>query len=228
MTGLNPIAAPYAKQASVAYADYGVSGSTTNSYTFSSKSIGAVAAPNETRRIIVAVFGLTAAASDVDVTAVTVGGISATRAVELEYQSGNKELSIWYVDVPTGTSAAVVVTWDNNCQMCGVYIFRAIDAGDVADTVTDSKTSGTTCSGALDVPADGIVVAVAENANSRTHAWTNVTEGGFDGAVSSTDYFSGGSQAYAADQTGLTITCTFSGAITVAGMAAVSFRAAED
>ena len=105
-----------------------------SSYTFSSLSIGA-ADPN--RYVVV---GITSRGAYP--TAVTVGGLTATSAVEDHLAFPITSASLWYVLVTSGTTANVVVTMSAGAQRCIVDVWTLItDGGTFAVNDTNSTNS---------------------------------------------------------------------------------------
>lgn len=140
-----------------------------NSFTFTAAALGSTAA---SRITIVAVNTHVAVA-----TAVTVGGLSATKAVEQSTLISG--LQIWYVDTTSlGTTANIVVSSGTN--MTDVIIMVGKLTGvQAAPTATNSNSSAaaTSISATATVPSGGFGVAFANIAFDQTAAsWTNATQ----------------------------------------------------
>jgi hypothetical protein len=97
-------------------------------YTFSNMSIGAA---SSTRDVIIGVIGGQASGAG-NVTAVSVGGIAATQVAE--HTQHNMDAEIWKVNVPTGTTASVVVTWGTIQIRCLIAVWASGDLLAVVDT----------------------------------------------------------------------------------------------
>lgn len=164
------------------YRDAAVSGSDTNSYTFSGRAIGTAGSK---RHVVVCVSGSRSSGSAADAipTAVTVGGISATK---LEESAGTPSSiptgsSVWVALVPTGTTADVVATFANTNRRCGIVLF-SLDyiTGTPADSDATAVAGSNDISGfAATVPTVGLIfVTNADNGgiNAFTFSGTGVTE----------------------------------------------------
>lgn len=178
------------------------------SYTFSSQSIGTA----DATRIVVVQANSVAIAGNIN--SITVGGISATQAVNINGED-NQRLGIWYASVPTGTTADVVVTWSTSMARCGIGVWAMYNADATPhDTDTDfhnfSSSSPTTLS--LNVPANGAVISAAQGSASTlyTYTWSGLTED-FDTSVETSTSHTGAHDEFTTEQVGLSVTCTPSG-----------------
>lgn len=143
-------------------------GTGTNSVTFTNANIGTASAG----RIVVAIFtsGTTVA------NAMTIGGISATKAVEEStILSG---LQIWYANVPTGTTATIVVSSSGsmNLETIQVGMLTGVTA---VPTATQTAAGGATdpATITITVPATGIAIVglMANDDLTATGSWSNAT-----------------------------------------------------
>jgi hypothetical protein len=104
--------------------------STTNTFTFSNVNIGQ---PVAGRVVAVAVACDNGNLTGGNVSAVTIGGVTALKAVE----NGNGVVgsSIWYAVVPTGTTANIVVTHTgaNTSRGCGIGVFAFLPTASTPD-----------------------------------------------------------------------------------------------
>lgn len=112
--------------------------------------------------------------SEVNVTAVTIGGITATKAV-----GGGVDVfaSIWYAVVPTGTSGTVVLSAvsDGVCVSC----FSVNGAGSPTPSDTDSyaTTAAQATLSSMTVPSNGGAIFAFTNESQATAVtWTGATE----------------------------------------------------
>jgi len=203
---LFPIISPAATiPATVVFTDNNVDPANQIAYTFSSQAIG-TALP--TRKVVVAVGCMPSASAVRTVSTLTVGGISATLVKQVNQASGNyPAIEIWQADVPTGTTADVIVTWNAGCIRCGIGVWAVYDAASAADDTGNSTASPLT--NTLNIPANGVAIGYSMSGASATHSWTNLTEK-FDETVEGGMTHSGASDAFAAEQTGLAITDTLS------------------
>lgn len=215
---LFPTIPPFSSaDAIVTFTASAVSISDLTAYTFSGVAIGTASAD---RKVVVAVGTAAGVAAADGVASITVGGISATLVVQTVPPLGDEaQVELWQADVPTGTTADIVVTWNGAHSRCGIGVWAVTGAGTGAtDTVEDN--SGTASeTGTIDVPAGGVLIAavVHGGASVITHTWTGPTER-YDETIEGNDAHSGASLAYATAQTGLTVTATFSTAVDVGAM----------
>lgn len=170
-------------------------------YTFAAQPLGAAAAD---RYIVVGVQRRPAAT----VSAVTVGGVSATQVVTAT--NSDNAVSLWIAAVPTGTTGDVVVTLSTGVLRCAIQVYRLTGIASPVPyhTVTGSGTG--TASGALNIPAGGVAIGCAVQGTTTTAAtWAGLTED-YDAQVEVITA-SSASGTFASPQTGLTVSCTFGG-----------------
>ncbi|WP_214385512.1 hypothetical protein [Aminobacter anthyllidis] len=145
--------------------------------TFSATAIGTA----DAGRYVVVGVGLHAAATKV-VTGITVGGVALTKAIEST--DASYKSSLWYGNVPTGTTADIVVTVTAAFAISYIGIVVAeMTLPTPTPTATamraDSYT-GSAGSVSLTVPSSGIGVIVAMVTKGVGTAdvgtWTNATE----------------------------------------------------
>jgi hypothetical protein len=158
------------------------------------------------------------------VSSVTIGGVSATVVDSGTGGVDNERAEIWQADVPTGTTANIVVTMSQSQNRLAAGVFAIYGAASAAhDTATVAATG--VRSTTIDIPASGVCIAVdsAQYTGSfKTHTWAGVTED-YDSQIEKYYMTSGGSDAFAAQQTGLTVSCTPSAAAFGANMTVASW-----
>jgi hypothetical protein len=187
--------------------------------TFSSMALGTADA---SREIFVFVTGMNAG---VDVSSMTVAGISATKIIA-DGGGVNAGVELWRASVPTGTTGDVVVTYDSSSARCGVSLYAGYD---IATTATATDTSNADPGvGSINVPAGGVAIAAMTQVSGDpggTTTWTGLTEdadfvvGGEPGSMSTA------SDDFASAQTPLAISANISNGSTFAFVCA-SFAAA--
>ena len=183
------------------------SGGFNSSRTFSGMSFGAA---DSARRMFCCVGWDNAGAGFSDITAVTIGGISATKVIGTN--TSDKACSIWYADVPTGTSGSVVLT--GNAWGLAISLYRALNVGSIFDSasVTSSTNSVSTT---VDAENEGIIVAssyvTASNLSGANMVWTGVTEGNDQAGANIARRQGSGYLEVTSDETGRTVTETCSG-----------------
>lgn len=192
----------------ITYTANAQSASDLTTYTFSTQAISTAASNRK-----VAVITYANAGTAATVSSMTIGGVSATQVIGV--QSGNKTGAIWIADVPTGTTADVVVTWSAGRVRCAIIVFAIY--GTFSSTAYDTGSDITMVAGAMsdtmNCPAGGVILAGIGDLAGGSHtatAWTNLTERA-DATHSEGGSFSGASDAFASVQTGLAITATMTG-----------------
>jgi hypothetical protein len=203
--GASPAAATFA----------GSSGNSANqtTYTFAGLAIGAASAG----RYVVVTTNTTAT---VTCNAVTVGGVACTELIE---RTNDATLSIWITDTPiaSGTTATVEVTFSGTASNCGVatWAVTGLELTTARDTMSDV---GTTLSGTIDVPADGVLIAAASGLTSAT--WTGATERHETSVEGSLVNLTGASDAFSIAQTNRTVSVVWSSPDAEDIIVAVSLR----
>mgnify|MGYP003630271113 CR=1 FL=1 len=168
----------------------GGGGFATSPVTFSSVDIGTASA---NRKVIVGV-GIDGYQGNEAYTSLTIGGVAANLIQEQNAASGGRPVALYELDVASGTSADIVVTFtgtQTKCYSMGIGVWT-IEGGSVFDTVGATTDPG---AGNVEIPAGGAVIAIMTEGNaSATYAWANLTEN-FDNQVrASRQAFSGASK----------------------------------
>ncbi len=190
--------APAVVPATVSYTAQAVI--TTNSaspYTHSSQAIGTADA---SRQVVV---GVNCQDSGVTVSALTVGGVSASQIIgATDGNNADNRVELWAASVPTGTTADIVVTYSGSPQNCCIGVWAIYGASTSAhDTASDDAAPNAP---SIDIPAGGVCIGFANG--QGTYSWTNLTES-FDATMEGSTTYTGASDAFATAQTSLTITC---------------------
>lgn len=143
-------------------------------YTFSSVALGR---PHATRRIIVDISSRKTSTT-INVSSVSVAGISATEILDNSWGSDNNEIGFWIATVPAGATGSVVVTFSGSVDRCLIDVFRGINlkSGTPTDTGINSSTSASSLSASIDVLPGGYILALASYSGVGTTVWTNITE----------------------------------------------------
>lgn len=165
-----PFAAPtFGKGSTVAAAAYSnltfrnssFDNNTNSTYTFASSAIGTAAA---NRWVIVGVLGSKSAPIGT-ITSLTVGGITATELVTNTEAVGSSDIrvSLYIANVPTGTTADIVVTWSSANLACAVGWWTVnMNSGAAHFTGGGSSLASATVSIAgVDVPANSFAIGCA-------------------------------------------------------------------
>lgn len=174
-------------------------------YTFAAQNLGTAVAG---RLIVVAVHARATGATALTVSSASIGGVSATIAVQLSSTATDTSVNaIVYAVVPTGTTGDIVVTLSRASNRCMVGAWRLVDLVSTTPTDTDSSSAANpTCS--LTVSAGGYAIGaacVAVGGGSAT--WTGLDEV-YD-AITEALTHSGASKAFpAADTPTITATLT--------------------
>jgi len=208
--------------ATVTYVDDDGDDSDATSYTFTSLGTG-TADDNRQVFIVVSYIGGGYGGQSADtLTSVTIGGNTATIHATIVAASPFWVSSIVSYPLTSGTSTTVVVSMSGTSEACAVNSFSVIGASSTAsDTLTSSATTPT---GTIDCPANGVIIGGACRNQTSSWTWVGITER-FDGS------FEGGedngrsvaSLAFAAAQSGLTITATPAAGTHAPAMSVASF-----
>lgn len=209
----NFIVNPYifgAEELSITYKGHSLDSGDSNSYTFSSKDLGAASG---TRRIFVAAHTVDTE-TDTHVSAVTIGGVSATVHVTEDHQlsppSGVAScVGIASALVPSGTTGDIVVTWTNTTFRCGMsyWVTHGLQDGSPTDTQSDTDEA---INFTLNVPVDGLFICAGTTSSggASNASWTNAPED-YDAAGESGENYTGGGQLLPAGDATRSITCNF-------------------
>jgi len=190
--------------------------SDTATYTFSSSSIGAAAA---NRLVVVGVASGDASGSASSHMTVTVGGNAATLIAQA---GGTVFASLWYINVPSGTTATVVVSCTSGGYFeCGIGIWSLYNLSSFTP-VSHAEGSSATSNLNMNVNKNDIIVMMTHNYPGST-SLTGVTSDFSGVTIDGTALMTGGSYQAAAAETPRTLTATFSSA-TYRGAAAAVWR----
>jgi hypothetical protein len=130
--------------------------------------------PADASRIVAVALAVESAGSKT-ITAVTIGGVTATKAVS--GGSPDNSFAIWYAAVPTGTSGNVVVTTSSGSSFMFLFAYALYGLASVADTDKQTRVSGgLTYSVTIDVPDDSAAIALWFADNATGAAWSNIEE----------------------------------------------------
>jgi len=144
---------------------------TASTFNFGSLSLGL---PDTDRLIVVSACYDSSGASVAPVS-LTVGGVSATKLVQLVGAGSGS--SVWVAAVPTGTTGNVTFTSGGSETGCAVHIYRLVGYQSAAYATASSGT-GNPVSTTINVIANGVVIAgiLIDNGAPGTNLWTNLTE----------------------------------------------------
>lgn len=106
----------------------------------------------------------------------TIGGVTATRHVEVNSPFGNCRSIIYSAAVPTGTSGSVTLNGANGMSSVALYSAINLISGSASDTDSDSGLSPLSMS--VDVPQKGFLLATAYRATTSSGdsaSWSGLT-----------------------------------------------------
>jgi len=139
-----------------------------------------------TRRVFVAIAApSTGTALNPAVSGVTIGGVTGILYGARRHSSNTfHEVSFWYADVSTGTTATVVITGasgHNRSSMTVAGVWSLDNSlllnNQPTDSAFDSTASGSPLSASVTVQAGGFVLAVVcRQSSSGTYTWGAITE----------------------------------------------------
>lgn len=177
--------------------------------TFSSVNIGTAHAR---RKVIISIYFTGAGGLTPNITSATIGGVIA--AID-EIGAGITSFGIYTrsaiisADVPTGTTAAVVLNFSTSTQSAQIGTYRATNA--IYPSPIDTQSVAVPTTGAtvnIDVKNGGAVVATANM--DLPASWSGVT-GEYSVPLGSVISPTGGGDEMTADATGYAVTCNGSG-----------------
>jgi hypothetical protein len=200
----------------------GGGGFATSPVTFSSVDIGTASA---TRKVIVGV-GMDGFQGNEAYTSLTIGGVAANLVGVQNAASGGRPVALYELDVSSGTSADIVVTFtgtQTKCYSMGIGVWT-IEGGTLFSTVGSTANPG---AGNISVSSGGTVIAImTEGSASATYTWANLTEN-FDNQVRASRHAFSGASKNLSSATTQAISATSSGGSQFA-MLAASFAPAND
>jgi len=183
--------------ATVTFTDSSVDATNGTVYTFSGQAIGTAAS---NRKVVFAAYASNGPAN----ATATLGGNAATQIASVT--NGGGEIRLFQIDVPSGTTADIVVTWSAGVLRCGIGVWAVYGAESSAHATAADSDGSDPLSVSLNCPAGGVVIAAAFNSNGSTFTWAGVTEN-YDEVVEGANTHTGASDAFATTQTGLAISC---------------------
>jgi hypothetical protein len=198
--------------ASVTYITSRADTSNAATYTFTASNIGAEAAD----RIVVVTAGTETTGGATVISSITIGGNTATEAVQ--YGVLNRTVAgIFYLEVPTGTTADIVVNFSSaSCQRCviGIWNINGASSSTPYDTDTVANSTGastTTTLSNLDFPDNSVGICVIVSGDSGAMSWANANERYETDTAEGLHHESGADLTQATATTTLDITVTHPG-----------------
>lgn len=157
------------------FTDSEVNTGSSDSYSFTNMSIG-VAEPT---RLIVLAVNIRNSSFAASITSISIGGITPTHIVTRANggNSRNGYVALYIAAVPTGTTATVNITLNSATGSAAVGLYRLVNfasaaAFDFSPTSDIDNQNNMT----VDVPDQGVVVAVATLIGASSSTWSGVTE----------------------------------------------------
>ena len=200
----------YTAAAAVTFTDSSVNTTAQTTYTFSSQAIGTAS----TDRVVA--VGVSAGNSPNAVSTMTIGGVSAVKAIDV---TNGTETELWYATVPTGTTGDVVIVFAGGKGRCGIGVWAMTGVTGVGNTNTSiSSTSTLTVSGRN----DAIVLGVWGGKDHASVTWSGLTEDfDIDITGAGSQYISGASKKLTATGSNTVTVTPNVGATEVAAISAV-------
>lgn len=178
-----------------------------NAFTFASTPIGS---PSTDRIVVVAATSRSSGGHSI--TGVTIGGVAATQATG---SSGEESATgIWYLSVPSGTQADIVVTTSAACYGASISVYSLTGLSSAAPHDAQSTTtSGAAPSVNVSVSSGGLLIAVAQaRGTGSTATWTGATQDSA-GVVTGYGQYSAASAQSLATEAARAISASLSGGI---------------
>lgn len=180
-------------------------GADNTTYTFAAVDIGTAAAD---RRVIVAITANSNAGAGAAISSATIGGITADIIVEHMAVSASSS-HIFMAEVPTGTTADIVVTFAAAQIRAGIGVWSVTGLTNPIPTDTVSTATSPAVLD-LDVLEGGFIIGVAYAASDPEMTWAGGTERYEANIEGSTDH-SGADNSNMTAATPHTFTCTYTG-----------------
>lgn len=170
-------------------------------YTFSAHDIGTAAVD---RIVVVGTKGVSALASTLST--VTIGGVSATIAVQqnTDVTGQTFHAGISYAFVPSGATGDIVVTFSAAQVRAAVMVYALAAASAPTQTIASAADPAVLT---LDILANGLAIGIGTVNQATTQTWANLTEDS-DTTVESSNYGSASAE-FATEQTDLAITTDY-------------------
>lgn len=155
------------------YRDSEVQEAGATTYTFTGKAIGPAAA---NRYVFVATFQH---ANTRTVSSLTVGGISAT--LVKSQAGGSLTTELWMANVPTGTTATIVVTWSGSVSIaCGIGVWSATGLNSTTAVATGGDTVNNDPTLTLTSTPGGFGISAAAHPQTATLTLTGTLTQDYD------------------------------------------------
>lgn len=142
-------------------------------YTFSAEPIGAA---RSDRQVLLCVHARKASATAITATA-TINGVSTTVVQQVHNATGGAAnyAGMFMLNVPTGTTGDIVITFNAAVLRVGMQIYRL--TGLASTTPVDTYSGTTTLSDTLTISTNSVVIGAANRGSgSITTVWTGITE----------------------------------------------------
>lgn len=177
-------------EGTITFTDSSSNASSINATSYTSSGL-AIGDADANRQVYVSLAVATAATDTINLSSVTIGGVTATEVVGITPQfTENRGAFIYRANVTTGTTADVVVTnTTDNLQDVTIAVYSTLDFSTTpADTFeTSSRTADITLSNLRDGSA--VIAVMSSDANGQENNYTNLTVDYDDTVHDSTDTY---------------------------------------
>lgn len=148
--------------------------STSGVATFSGVNIGAAAS----NRIVIVTVGASKSSGTWSgtIASVTINGNAATQANAVSNSASTN--GVYYLNVPSGTTATIVVNLPSGADSNGIAIgiYRAVGLASATPTATATATASGAVGASLTIPSNGYGVGSAHHGSiAQAYSWTNLT-----------------------------------------------------
>lgn len=166
-------------------------GTTANAYTYSSVNLGAAAAD---RYILVGSGGINGS-SNVGISSVSIGGVSATELFDADPGPNGVTLGFHIALVPTGTTGDIIVTYASSMLRGGICVWALRELLSTTPVDTASAFGSPPSAGSIDASVGGGVFGLAVG-QSVTFGWTGVDEDEDSTVMNSLNKIAAGSKLF--------------------------------
>ena len=217
-TQLIGFAAGQLPKVTYAWASNTTNGTSASTHTYAGQGIGTAAT---TRRVVFAIQAT--GGTGTAVSSATVGGTAASLIVARQHSGDTSMFSeMWWAPLATGTTADIVVNYNNTKSRSGLIVWAVYDAFPTAADTDGSESISPSVT--ITAPAQGIVLAAAhlDHSASVTWSWTGISEDA-DERANGVNH-TGASAAFTAGNASLAVQATSSGPANRELLIAAAFR----
>ncbi|MCP5405407.1 MAG: hypothetical protein H6922_04185 [Pseudomonadaceae bacterium] len=154
----------------LAFTDADKNGNNSAFYSYNNMNIGTASSD----RHVVVIFQMQSNTAGAVASAMTIGGITATKLVSSI--NVETETSFWIANVPTGTTANIVTSLSATAVRSGLHVYTLKDLQSATPYATSTSTAALPQDLSVSVPAGSAVIAGTYADSCPGFTWTGLTE----------------------------------------------------